>query len=79
MGLFNNSSVNSLISAGEIATSASAAASDWTQADQAVMKQAVIYPIDTVNFAAFHSSAVHNAVFVPYLQALDPTNVWLSS
>jgi peptide/nickel transport system substrate-binding protein len=77
--LYDNSSVNSLISAGENATSASAAASDWTKVDQAVMKQAVIYPIDTVNFAAFHSSAVHNAVFVPYLQAIDPTNVWLSS
>jgi peptide/nickel transport system substrate-binding protein len=77
--LYNNPTVNSLISAGEDATSASAAASDWTKADQAIMKQAVFYPIDTVNFATFHSSAVHNAVFVPYLQALDPTNVWLSS
>ena len=79
MGLYNSSSVNSLISTGASATSASAAASVWTQVDQAIMKQAVIYPIDTVNFATFHSSAVHNAVFVPYLQALDPTNVWLSS
>jgi peptide/nickel transport system substrate-binding protein len=77
--LYNNPTVNSLISAGEDATSASAAASDWTKVDQAIMKQAVFYPIDTVNFATFHSNAVHNAVFVPYLQALDPTNVWLSS
>ena len=47
-GLYDNSSVNSLISAGEDATSASAAARDWTKADQAIMQQAVIFPIDTV-------------------------------
>jgi peptide/nickel transport system substrate-binding protein len=79
MNLFTSSAVDSLIAAGESSTSASTAASDWTKVDQAIMQQAVIYPIDTVNFATFHSSAVHNAVFVPYLQALDPTNVWLSS
>jgi peptide/nickel transport system substrate-binding protein len=79
MGLYNNATVNSLISDGANATSASAAASYWTQADRAIMSQAVAYAIDTVNFAAYIPSDVHNGVFVPYIQAIDPTNVWLSS
>jgi peptide/nickel transport system substrate-binding protein len=79
LGLYNNSTVNNLIQQGETATSASQAASLWTQADQQIMQQAVIYPIDVVNFAAFYSRQVHNAVFVPSIQAIDPTNVWLSS
>jgi peptide/nickel transport system substrate-binding protein len=79
MGLYNNAAINNLISKGADATSASVAASYWTQADKAIMSQAVAYPIDTVNFAAFVPTDVHNAVFVPYIQAIDPTNVWLSS
>ena len=42
------------------------------------MKDAAIYPVLSPNFAIYHSSAVHGAIFVPALQGLDPTNVWLS-
>jgi peptide/nickel transport system substrate-binding protein len=79
MNLYDNPAVNKLIAEGENATSTSQAASFWAQADRLIMSQAVIYPIDTVDFAAFHASRVHNAVFVPVIQAIDPTNVWLSS
>jgi peptide/nickel transport system substrate-binding protein len=78
MGLYDNSTVNNLISQGEDATSTAAQANDWTQVDHLLMSQAVVYPIDTVNWATYHSSNVHNAVFVPVIQAIDPTNVWLS-
>jgi peptide/nickel transport system substrate-binding protein len=76
--LYNNAQLNSVIQAGEDATSTAQQAADWTKADQMIMSAAVIYPIDTVTFATYHSSDVHNAVFVPVIQAIDPTNVWLS-
>jgi peptide/nickel transport system substrate-binding protein len=79
MNLYSDPAVDKLISEGSTATSATAAASIWAQTDRLIMSQAVIYPIDTVDFAAFHSTSVHNAVFVPVVQAIDPTNVWLSS
>jgi peptide/nickel transport system substrate-binding protein len=43
------------------------------------MKQAPMYPVASPNFVGFHSSLVHNAVYVPNIQQIDPTNVWLSS
>ena len=42
------------------------------------MKRAVIYPVTAINYAVYHSSRLHNAVFVPALEEFDPTNVWLS-
>lgn len=78
LGLYSNPAVDKLISEGANATSTTAAANAWSATDQMLMSQAVLYPIDTVNFAAFHASQVHNAVFVPIIQAIDPTNVWLS-
>jgi peptide/nickel transport system substrate-binding protein len=77
-GLYNNATVNNLINAGQDSTSTTTQASDWSQVDHLLMSQAVLYPIDTVNWATYHSSNVHNAVFVPVIQAIDPTNVWLS-
>ena len=50
----------------------------WQQVDKLIMQDAAIYPVTSVNFAMYHSDAVHGAVFVPTLQGLDPTNVWLS-
>ncbi len=79
LNLYDNPTVNRLIVEGENATSSSAAAQIWSQTDRTIMSDAAIYPIDTVNFAIYHSRAVHNAVFVPLIQALDPTNVWLSN
>jgi peptide/nickel transport system substrate-binding protein len=78
-GFYNNPSVNSLIAKGASTGTASAAATIWAQADQAVMKDAAIYPITFDNQAFYHASYVHNAVYVPALEGFDPTNVWLSS
>jgi peptide/nickel transport system substrate-binding protein len=78
-GLYNDPAVNSLIQKGASAASASAAASIWAQADEAVMKDAPIYPITDPQTANYHASYVHNAVYIPSFQQIDPTNVWLST
>ena len=57
----------------------SAAATLWAQADQDVTKDAPFYPITQPLQPLYHASYVHNAIYVPALQAFDPTNVWLSS
>ena len=78
-GFYNDPSVNSLIvKAGEAATAAEAAPL-WAQADQAVMKDAPIYPITDPQQPNYHATYVHNAVYIPTMQQFDPTNVWLSS
>ncbi len=79
LNFYDNPTVNKLIVEGENATSSSAAAQIWSKTDRLIMADAAVYPIDTINFAIFHSNAVHNAVFVPLIQALDPTNVWLAN
>jgi peptide/nickel transport system substrate-binding protein len=43
------------------------------------MKDAPIYPITQPLWPTYHASYVHNVVYVPALQANDPTNVWLST
>jgi peptide/nickel transport system substrate-binding protein len=78
-GFYNNPSVTALIGQGATASSASAAASIWAQADQKVMQDAPFYPITQPLQPLYHASYVHNAVYVPAIQQFDPTNVWLSS
>ena len=78
-GFYSNQSVTALIAKGASAASASAAATIWAQADQAVMKDAPFYPIVNPNQPLYHASYVHNAVYIPAIQQFDPTNVWLST
>jgi peptide/nickel transport system substrate-binding protein len=78
-GFYNNQSVNSMIAQGAQAPTASAAASIWGQTDQAVMKDAPIYPIVSPLQGLYHATYVHNAVYIPSIQQFDPTNVWMSS
>ena len=77
-GFENDPLVNSLIARALVATSTSAANSLWAQADRQVMKDAAVYMINSPQFATYHPTQVHNDVFVPAIQAIDPTNVWLS-
>jgi peptide/nickel transport system substrate-binding protein len=74
----NDPMVDSLINKALVATSASAAANLWGQADHQVMEDAAVYPINSPLFATYHPTQVHNAVFIPAIQGFDPTNVWLS-
>ncbi len=78
-GFYNNPTVNSLIAKASTSSSQSAAATLWAQADQDVTKDAPFYPITQPLQPLYHASYVHNAIYVPALQAFDPTNVWLSS
>lgn len=78
-GFYNNPAVTALIGQADTASSSSAAATLWAQADQKVMQDAAIFPITAQQQPLYHASYVHNAVFVPAIQQFDPTNVWLSS
>jgi peptide/nickel transport system substrate-binding protein len=78
-GFYSDPAVTSLISKGATAGTTAAAATIWAQADQAVMKDAAIYPITDPQQPNYHASYVHNAVYVPAIQQFDPTNVWLST
>jgi ABC-type transport system substrate-binding protein len=57
----------------------SAAANYWHQADVQVMKDAAFIPFQTQLQAIFHSSRVHNAIYVPFSEQYDVTQIWLSS
>jgi len=43
------------------------------------MNDAPTYQITQDLQPNYHSSFVHNAVYVPSIQNFDPTNVWLST
>jgi peptide/nickel transport system substrate-binding protein len=83
-GCYDNSTVNSLISKAEAATSITAAGNYWEQADHQIMSDAAMVPIASQNFPLYASSRVKEAgaptaVFSPIIGNPDITNVWLSN
>jgi ABC-type transport system substrate-binding protein len=76
-GDYDNPTVNSLIDKALAASDQSAAADLWHQADQQIMKDAAIVPLQTQQNALFHSSRVHNTIYWPFSQNYDITQVWL--
>jgi peptide/nickel transport system substrate-binding protein len=87
-GCYDNSTVNSLITQAETATSLSAAGADWHQADSQIMSDAAIVPIMSQQFPLYASSRVKGvtssggsyptALFNPNIGDADITNLWLS-
>jgi len=77
-GFESNPKVDSLIAKALVAPSTSVANSLWAQADHQVMEDAAVYMINSPLFATFHPTQVNNAVYLPWIQGIDPTNVWLS-
>ena len=87
-GCYDNAAVNSLITRAEAASTLSAAASDWHQADADIMADAAIVPIMSQNFPAYSSSRVRGiasdgaayptAIFAPNIGAPDITALWLA-
>jgi peptide/nickel transport system substrate-binding protein len=87
-GCYNNATVNSLITTAETATSTSATATAWQQADHQIMSDAAIAPIMSQNFPMYSSKRVRgtsssgatypSALFAPNIGAPDITNVWLA-
>jgi len=75
---YNNPTVNALITKAVNQTSAVAAGKLWAQIDEMVTEQAPTYQITQDMQPDYHSTFVHNAVYVPSIQNFDPTNVWLS-
>jgi ABC-type transport system substrate-binding protein len=78
-GGYDNPAVDSLVTQAQSATSLSAAAALWHQADQAVMKDAPFIPFQTQLSAIFRSARVHNAIYLPFSEAYDYTQIWLAS
>jgi len=78
-GGYDDPAVDTLINQAQSATTLSAAASLWHQADQKIMSDAPFIPFQTQLNAIFHSKRVHNAIYVPFASEYDITQLWLSS
>ena len=76
---YNNPAVNALIAKAASQASTAAAGKLWAKIDQMVTMEAPTFQITQDLQPNFHSSFVHNAVYVPAIQNFDPTNVWLST
>jgi peptide/nickel transport system substrate-binding protein len=76
---YNNPTVNALIARASSQASAVAAGKLWAQIDKMVTMEAPTFQITQDLQPNYHSSFVHNAVYVPAIQNFDPTNVWMST
>lgn len=76
-GLYSNPKVDGLIKKALADTSTSAAANDWHQADVQIMKDAAFVPLQNQNTPLYHSSRVHNAIYLPTSQQFDYSSLWL--
>jgi ABC-type transport system substrate-binding protein len=77
-GDYNNPKVNALIDKALATQDQQAAAADWHQADLQIMRDAAIVPIETQKLPLFHSSRVRNAIYSPFSENFDVTNLWVS-
>jgi len=82
-GCYHSVALNSLITKAEAATSLSAAAAFWHQADVNVMQNAVIVPLGDGQAPFYSSARVQNAgstaiVYAPNIGGPDITNIWLN-
>ena len=77
-GCYTSTATVDLVNKALTATSLSAAAAFWHEADMQVMSDAVIVPFTNQNTPGYHSSRVHNAVWSWLNQLYDPTQLWLS-
>jgi peptide/nickel transport system substrate-binding protein len=78
-GFYDNPTVDSLIDQASSAQDEATADALWAKADQQVMSDAIFFPITADNQPTYHASHVHNTVFIPAFQQIDPANVWLSN
>jgi peptide/nickel transport system substrate-binding protein len=77
-GCYESTITSGLINKALTATSLSAAATYWHQADMQVMKDAVIVPFENQNTPVYKSTRVKNAIWSWTNQLYDPTQLWLS-
>jgi peptide/nickel transport system substrate-binding protein len=86
---YDNAAVNADIKNAEAATSLTAAGNYWHAADQQIMKDAIIVPIESQNFADIASTRVRGvlpngstyqtALYNPNIGDPDLGNIWLAS
>ena len=78
-GFYNDPKTNDLIAAAGKELDPAKSQADWAAADKQVMEDAAFFPITAPNQPTYHASHTHNTVFIPAIQQIDPTNVWLST
>jgi peptide/nickel transport system substrate-binding protein len=78
-GFYDNPKVDALIDQASSEPDAAKAQDLWIQADKQVMDEAAIFPITANNQSTYHAKHVHNTVFIPSYQQIDPANVWLTA
>ena len=78
-GFYNSAKVNDLVDQASTQTDPTKASALWIEADKQVMADAAFFPITANNQVTYHASHVHNTVFIPTFQQIDPANVWLTS
>jgi ABC-type transport system substrate-binding protein len=78
IGDYNSAATNALIDQALTATSTDQANTLWHQVDVQVMKDAAIVPFLSQSENIFHSTRVHNAIFVPFSNSYDLTQIWLN-
>jgi peptide/nickel transport system substrate-binding protein len=78
-GFFCDPKLDSIVQQALSAPSDAAATPLWHQADEEVMRQMAVYPLEAPNEPSIHNSLVHNCVFIGAWQGCDMANVWLSS
>jgi ABC-type transport system substrate-binding protein len=78
-GGYDDPAVDKLINEAETASTLTTAESLWHQADEKIMSDAPIIPIQTLLTADFRSARVHNAIYIPFSEQYDVTQIWLSS
>ena len=77
-GAYNNATVNKDIDTALTSTDPAEVQKAMHEADVQVMKDAAFIPFQTQSTPLFHSSRVHNALYLPGTVNYDITNVWLS-
>ena len=78
-GGYDDPAVDALVNQAESATTIAAAAALWHQADQQVMQDAAFIPFQTQLTPLFRSKRVHNAIYLPFSEGYDYTQLWISS
>jgi ABC-type transport system substrate-binding protein len=78
LGGYDDKAVDTLVNQAERATTITAAAKLWHQADEQVMRDAAFIPLQTELTPLFRSVRVHNAIFDALSGSYDITQVWLS-
>ena len=77
-GDFSNSTVDSLITKAESASTLAASTADWQAANKAVMAQAPFIPFMGQLTNLMHASSVHNAIYNPFSAQYNLADIWVS-